>query len=363
MVKKIAAIIVISLSLFISAASAQPYEDRDNGFSLTLPESWIVTKANSSGAVFSDKDDQTRIFTLVLPKFPSGRSEVDTFLLLKVINERYVAKMSGTVLETKVDKIASQIAVETIFSYNDRNGNPAKTMVASFWVNDSVFQIGCLSRQIGNLDEIMTLFKPVLQSLKLQALTAHDWADKGGVFRKNKDYAQAIEAFTNATKLDSKNAEYFYQLAYTHSEKGDFNQAVAEITKAIALKPKVAFYYHERAYANYRLKNAAMVLEDDTKAIELNPKKAIFYAGRGNAYALLGKYNEAIADFQKCLELKGGLLDSKFNLAQAYEMAGKQEEALTYYKMIADELHLPEPVKAKVQARVNGDWQSQKEWL
>ena len=363
MIKKIVAIIVISLSLFISVTSAQSYEDRDNGFSLTLPDSWIVTKPNPTGAFFSDKEDQTKIFALVLPKFPSGRSGTDSFLILKIINEGFVKKMSGAVLETKVDKIANQVAVETIFSYYDKNGNVAKTMVASFWVNDSVIQIGCLSKQTGNLDEVISLFRPVLQSLKLQALTAHEWAEKGHGFRKNKDYDQSIEAFTNAAKLDSKNAEYFYQLAYTNSEKGNLNQAITEITKAIALKPKEAFYYHERAYANYRLKNAAMVLEDDTKAIELDPKKAIFYAGRGNAYALQGKYTEAIADFKKCLELKGGPLDSKFNLGQAYEMAGKQEEALTYYKMIVESPQLPEPVKAKVQARVNGDWQSHKEWL
>ncbi len=363
MFRRLFILVIMNLLFLISISNAQVFKDNNNGFFLELPENWKAVQPNSSLTVISSEDNQGRIIISLMPKYPIGRSQGESYLLLKDLNDMLIKKCSGAVVETlKKDKIADQRAEEAIFSYTDKNGNPTKMLSAYFWVNDSIYQVACVAK-LEKFEGLMPNFMSVLNSLKLQSLTANDWAVKGYVFKNSKEYDKAIKAFTNATKLDAKNAEYPYQLAYTYSEKGNFNQAVVEITKAIELKPKDAFYYHERAYAYVQLKNAQLALADDNKAIQIDSQQAIYYAGRGNAYVMMGKYNEALTDFQKCLELKGDPLDSKFNLGQIYELLGNNEEALKYYKMILEYPSLPEPIKAKVQARANGDWDSYREWI
>lgn len=362
MFRKIFLLTVISLLFIVSTASAQVYEDHNNGYSLEVPENWKISKATSNG-ISIQKDNQGAVVLIFLPRYPSARTQSDNYYILIKGFDMFIHKVSGAVIESvKVDKIANQEAVTAVISYPTKDGNQGRIMFTDFWVNDSICEVVCFSKS-GQYEELKPTFVSILNSLKLQSVTAYDWASKGSVYQKNKEYDKAIDAFSNATKMDTKNTEYIYQLAYTYSEEGDYNQAIAEMSKAIELIPREAFYYHERAYAYIKSKDAQKALEDENKAIQINPKKATFYAGRGNAYALMEKYEEALTDFQKCAELKGSPFDSTFNLGQTYDMMGNRDEALKYYKLIVDQTDLPAPIKEKVQARINGDWDSYKGWL
>lgn len=363
MFRKLFIFIIINVCFLISIANAQSLQDSKNGFSLELPKDWKIIQQGSDVAIIASKDDQGRIVTSVMPKYPLSRSSGEEYFILKEVNNLLSKKFPDAVIDAvQKDRIANQKAVVTTFSYTGKNGISNKILVASFWVNNSIFQVTCITKA-EKFEQLKVTFLAALNSLKLQSLTASDWADKGDVFKNNKEHDKAIEAYANAAQLDDKNAEYPYQLAYIYSEKGNFEQAIVEITKAIELKPKTAFYYHERAYSYIALKNPQLALEDDNKAIQLDSKEAIFYSGRGNAYAMMGKYEESLADFHKCLEIKGNYLDAEFNLGQVYDLMGRNEEAIKYYKIVKEHSDLPESVKVKVQARINGDWDSYREWI
>ncbi|WP_371381618.1 tetratricopeptide repeat protein [Sporomusa aerivorans] len=363
MFRKIFLLFVINLFFFIPIVDAQVYEDKNNGYSIEIPQYWRVIQTNPTMSVISSNDNEAKIVIAFLPKYPLSRSQDESNLILNEISNRMSKKTPGAVDDTKlIEKIGNQEAISSIYSFTTKNNTNLKLMNVYFWVNDSICQIA-VSTKPEKFEELKPIFLSVLNSFKLQSMTAYDWAFKGYEYQKNREYDKAIDAFSKAANLDVKNTEYIYQIAYTNSEKGDYNQAIAAMTKAIELNPKEAFFYHERAYAHIKARNAQLALEDENKAIQINPKKAILYAGRGNAYAIMGKYEEAITDFQKCFELKGNPLDSAFNLGQTYELMGRGAEALKYYKMVVEYPNLPNPVKEKVQARINGEWESYKEWI
>lgn len=365
MVKKVFVPLLVALLCVVSVGNAQPFKDEQAIYQLELPARWRVVQSSATLAVFSDKDNQNVFSISLYPSYPAARSQDSNYMILRLINEKLAEKVPGAVIKTvNAGKVANQEAVLTSLESKNKAGKKtAEFLAMSFWVNDKVIQILCRSNQAENADALLSVFKPIIDSVRLQSATAYEWAVKGRKARDTNQFETALDAYAQAAALDANNTEYIYQLAYTYSHTGDYERAIAEITKAIALRPKTAFYYHERAYAHVQMKNPQAALADAEQAITLNPRISIFYAGRGNAHAMTGNYEAALADFQKCAELKGGILDADFNLAQVYELLGRREEAIRCYQTVAASPALPEPVKVKVEARINGDWGTYKEWI
>lgn len=61
---------------------------------------------------------------------------------------------------------------------------------------------------------------------------------KGNAFMTSKQYDKAIEAYTEATKLDPSNPVYYSNRAAAHSSKGDHLTAAIDAEKVIEIDPK-----------------------------------------------------------------------------------------------------------------------------
>lgn len=363
MIRRILLLLTISLCLFVSIGNAQVFEDKGYGFSVNVPETWQVESKATQFAFFNNEKKDKVVGIIFFPQYPGARTLVEDYLILMQFGDTFAKGTHATVAApAKLDKVAGQPALINTLSITRTDGIKTKALTATFWYNNQICHIISSAKQ-DEYDKALPIFKEMLNSLKFNQMTAHDWYAKGTASQGNKEYDKAIEAFASANKLDSKHAEYVYQLAYTYSEMGQYDQAVVEISKAIELKPKEAFYYHERAYAYVQKKDGQAALDDANKAIQLGPKNALYYAGRGNAYALLGHYTEAVKDFEKQAELKGESSESCFNLAQCYEFLGNKEEALKYYKKTEADADIPANIKAKINARINNDWASFQEWI
>ena len=67
---------------------------------------------------------------------------------------------------------------------------------------------------------------------------ADKYKQKGNAFMTSKQYDKAIEAYTEATKLDPSNPVYYSNRAAAHSSKGDHLTAAIDAEKVIEIDPK-----------------------------------------------------------------------------------------------------------------------------
>jgi len=91
---------------------------------------------------------------------------------------------------------------------------------------------------------------------------------------KNKNYNNAIEAYTEAIKLYPNYTEAFSGRGTAYFCKNDFDNAIADNTKAIQLEPTNWSYFSSRALAYYFKKDYDRAIADFETALKINPNHA-----------------------------------------------------------------------------------------
>ncbi|MDG2332143.1 MAG: DnaJ domain-containing protein [Flavobacteriales bacterium] len=137
-------------------------------------------------------------------------------------------------------------------------------------------------------------------------LTAIDNHLEGRKKLKSKDYANAIEFFSKAVKIDSLYYESYWDRGYCKSMMKDYNGAVMDYTKALARCPleKKDILFSNRADCYKKLKNYDKTLIDYNNAINLNPEKQLHWYRRGEfKYYELSDYLGAIKDLTQAIKL------------------------------------------------------------
>ena len=101
----------------------------------------------------------------------------------------------------------------------------------------------------------------------------------------------------------AKDAKAAFDQGVEFSKKGQNDQAIASFSEAIKLDPKNAVAYNSRGLAYYNTKALDKAIADYNKAIQLDASMVSPYLNRGVAYAAKGQKDKAIADLKKVLEL------------------------------------------------------------
>ena len=105
-----------------------------------------------------------------------------------------------------------------------------------------------------------------------------------------------------------KTAQEYFNSGLANEESQQFESAIEYYTEAIKLDPKNADYFNQRGISKYKLKDYKGALEDYDKAIELNPNVGKIYGNRGSAKNDLGDKVGAFADLDIRIKL---MKDSK----------------------------------------------------
>jgi TonB family protein len=157
----------------------------------------------------------------------------------------------------------------------------------------------------------------------------------------------ALNACSEAVRLDPKSADAYYCRATMYRDKGERDNAIADMNEAINLKPDNAAYYGLRAlvYADTNAYDKA--LADMLKKIELLKSEATHYDynSRGDFYFELGKYDDALKDYSEAIRLKPDYQYHYADRANVYEKLGKNDLAAADKKKF-EELDLAEKNKS-----------------
>jgi len=109
---------------------------------------------------------------------------------------------------------------------------------------------------------------------------------------------------------------------------GQFSQAIEAFSEALRLNPRLVESYNDRATAHAALNNALAALADYNRAIELDPNYANAYFNRGNLLVQQQEYFRAIDDYNRALALNQEDAEALHNRAIALAAVGNLQEAV-----------------------------------
>jgi tetratricopeptide (TPR) repeat protein len=151
---------------------------------------------------------------------------------------------------------------------------------------------------------------------------------RGNAFSIQNDLDRAIADYTQAVTLQVDNAEVYHNRAVAYGKKGDYDSAIADFSRVLEIDPDYAIDYYNRGYAYDLKEDNKSAVADYSKAIELNPNYADAYNNRGTAYDELEEYDLAIADYNKLLSLQPDNVNAYQSRGVAYGGKGEYDLAI-----------------------------------
>ena len=162
--------------------------------------------------------------------------------------------------------------------------------------------------------------------------TTAEYLDRGISLSEQDEFGAAIEAYTQAIKVDPANALAYYNrgLAFYHLRNQD--AALADFSKTIEIRPDVAIPYRKRGLVYLYLKDYQAALVDFERAAQLTPDDPNVHLAKAAAKMLQGNMTEAIADFNRTIELDSNFAIAYFLRAGVYSELGDRQAALKDYQ-------------------------------
>ena len=99
----------------------------------------------------------------------------------------------------------------------------------------------------------------------------------------------------------SNRALAFVSRGTAYYQKGAFDRAINDFTEAIRIDPKNAIAFGIRGHAYSKKRNVDEAIADYNEAIRLNPKDDSAFYFRGEAYRQKADYDRAIADYTEAI--------------------------------------------------------------
>lgn len=210
------------------------------------------------------------------------------------------------------------------------------------------------------------LFGPQLEELSFRS----EYAE---LLLKHNQLQEALKNYLLLTKLDPKNADYFYNAGHLYEQANRYDIALGFMQKAATLNKRHAKAHAEIGLMFYRMKQYGDAKKEIDIAIKLSPEtySSYYYLGKiqkdgkdivsamksfekaqrdpeikqkaiiehGACYMVAGRYDNAALDFQRAIELDKENLASetlyaRYFLATCYENMRKINEAIEQWEFI-----------------------------
>ncbi|XP_052281417.1 uncharacterized protein LOC127878913 isoform X2 [Dreissena polymorpha] len=158
------------------------------------------------------------------------------------------------------------------------------------------------------------------------------------------NFTQALDAFTDAIKLNPNMAEALYQRGMARM-KLKMSKGIQDFNRALALNPTIFQAYLSRACFYGSKGNYTKAILNCNEAIKLQPKSVRAYLYRGALKYHIKAYELAIWDLSKAAGIDSTCALAYFNRAVCYQENRDYQKALTDYGIV---LLIGDSLKLKV---------------
>lgn len=142
---------------------------------------------------------------------------------------------------------------------------------------------------------------------------------------------EALEAYTEAKRLNAGYAETSAGFGRVYARAGEFEKAVKAFEEAIQLDGRNAEYYAELAQLYQADDNLARAIEKWKQAKTLAPERIEISLALADAYLSAERYQDAIREYKELLENAPDLEIARTQLAKALRAEGHEVEVEQLY--------------------------------
>ena len=159
--------------------------------------------------------------------------------------------------------------------------------------------------------------------------------DKGVRQLKQKQYAEAVQTFTDLVNASGENANVYKNRGVAYMKMKKFDLAIEDFKKAEELNPDLEGVYSNLGTAFYYRKEFKKAISNYDREISLRPDNAVAYFNRALALAELEKLDRAVADLERTLERKPDFYWARCFQGDLLARKGRIQKAAESYKKAA----------------------------
>jgi tetratricopeptide (TPR) repeat protein len=146
-------------------------------------------------------------------------------------------------------------------------------------------------------------------------------------------FAQAVEQFQKALRIDPNDADANYNLGNALAQQGSFEEAAEQLQHALQLAPGNAMAVYD--LGNVRAKQGQFdeAIEQFRKAVKIDPELASAHYNLGSLLTQQGKFREAIAHFGQVMRLAPDDARPPYNIGRMFFLQGELDEAIRHFRL------------------------------
>lgn len=169
---------------------------------------------------------------------------------------------------------------------------------------DALNLFGMLKLQKSLFDEAEICIKKAIQIKP----DLYFYGNLGRVYLEGKKFDSAIEIFENASKIDPKNFDYWFNLAIAHRNKEQFDEGIQAYKEALAINPLSSEAHFNIAYLYLCKSDPNTAIDYYKKALELNPEDSETKYFLSLAYLQVKNFDEGLKYYESRLCRESSIL-------------------------------------------------------
>jgi tetratricopeptide (TPR) repeat protein len=155
------------------------------------------------------------------------------------------------------------------------------------------------------------------------------WIAKSSEYISTKTYSKALEASSNALKMDPQNVYALDLKGVTLDGQGRINEAIGYYDQALNVDSSFSILWGNKAGDQFSLQNYEQALASYEHAISADPRNTAYLVGKANCLTSLAKYDDALATANKAIEI-GPLTSVNWEIkAVVLSRMAKYDDAIT----------------------------------